>query len=108
MARVLARRGSLPALKVQQKWEKDRLALRGEGVPFYKIAPDFEQYFTALRNIAGVPKANEPGRILPEFDPKWLDIFGEGIQAKLNLWKREAELSNGTSVIGDTHLRAKL
>ena len=108
MARVFAGRGNLPALEVQQKWEKDRLALRGEGVPFYKIAPDFEEYFTALRNVAGEPKAGSPGRILPKFDPKWLDIFGEGIQSKLTLWKREADLVNDANVTGVAQLRAKL
>lgn len=75
----------------QQRWEEERQAKHGNGVPFYKIAPDFKEYFTALKDIADSPEEGKPGRKLLDFDPAWLEIFLGGVQTRLELWKRERE-----------------
>ncbi|KAK1654090.1 hypothetical protein BDP81DRAFT_457102 [Colletotrichum phormii] len=75
-ARVFAGHGKLPPRLEQEKWEKDRLVYKGDGVPFFTLVPDFEQYFDALRTIAGEP-----------FDPKWLEAFSEVLDARIKWWK---------------------
>lgn len=52
VARFLAGRMQLPPLAEQKKWEADRLVSHGDGQPFYKIAPDFAEYFEKLRSLA--------------------------------------------------------
>lgn len=110
VARVLAGRGKLPSLTTQQEWERARLAATGEGVPFYKIGPAFEEYFTELKNIAGTPKPQGPGRILLDWDAEWLEIFGQGLQARMDFWKREVDsLKNNTAgFVSGEIVRAKL
>jgi hypothetical protein len=91
VARVLSGRGNLPSVADQQKWEVERAVSKGDGVPFYKIGPEFEEYFTTLANIAGSPQVGTPGRVLPDWNPRWLETFVEGFQKKINLWKKEAD-----------------
>lgn len=91
VARFLAGRAKLPPIEEQKRWETDRLAVRGDGLPFYKVAPDFEEYFETLRALAGVPAAGVPGRVLPKWDPAWLEIQTATIQGKLEKWRKEAE-----------------
>lgn len=79
-----------------QKWEQDRLAERGEGSPFWTLMPDFEKYFTALRTIAGDPKAGTAGRELPEFDPSWVDSFWRLIKTRVQWWENEAVVASAT------------
>ena len=81
----------MPPKEEQKRWETDRLAVRGDGLPFYKVAPDFEEYFETLRAIAGVPEPGVPGRILPKWDPAWLEIHLETIRDKIANWKKDAE-----------------
>ncbi|KAJ3961158.1 hypothetical protein N0V92_002132 [Colletotrichum tropicale] len=90
-ARVFAGRGQLPSTTEMERWEEDRLAKRGDGVPFYTLSPDFEEYFEALRAIAGEPAPGSTGRILPKFDPKWLEAFADVINARVDWWKKETE-----------------
>ncbi|KAI8245919.1 Thiol-specific monooxygenase [Colletotrichum sp. SAR 10_96] len=90
-ARVFAGRGQLPSTTEMEKWEVDRLAKRGDGVPFFTLSPDFEEYFEALRAIAGEPAPGSTGRILPKFDPKWLEAFADVINARVDWWKKETE-----------------
>ncbi|KAK1676888.1 thiol-specific monooxygenase [Colletotrichum godetiae] len=90
-ARVFAGRAKLPPRLEQEKWEKDRLAYKGDGVPFFTLAPDFEQYFEALRAIAGEPAQGTTGRVLPKFDPKWLEAFSEVLDARIEWWKKETK-----------------
>lgn len=67
-----------------EKWEGNRLAKRGDGVPFFTLSPDFEEYFEALRAIAGAPAPGSTGRVLPKFDPKWLEAFTDVINARVD------------------------
>ncbi|TLD32712.1 hypothetical protein PspLS_01001 [Pyricularia sp. CBS 133598] len=88
-ARILAGRTSrpLPSLVEMQKWEADRIAETGDGPKFTVIHPHFDEYFEALRELAG---DGEPGlgRKLPKFDPKWLDAFMDGHELRKGMWKR--------------------
>jgi hypothetical protein len=59
-------------------------------VPFYKIGPRFEEYFEALRTLAGDPAPGVPGRILPKWDPKWLAGFADILDKRLQSWKDAA------------------
>lgn len=85
------------------QWEKDRLAERGEGKPFYTLAPDWEAYFEALREIAGEPAVGTTGRVLPKFDKQWLKTFEEVLEIRLNWWKSEAQRAET-----EKHGRARL
>ncbi|KAH7062977.1 hypothetical protein BKA63DRAFT_189931 [Paraphoma chrysanthemicola] len=90
-ARVLAGRASLPSLEEQQKWEEDRIAKRGDGVPFTLVFPDFEDYFETLRRLAGEPEPGQPGRRLPRFDKKWLEAFMAGHERRKKWWAEQNE-----------------
>ncbi|EKG12696.1 Flavin-containing monooxygenase FMO [Macrophomina phaseolina MS6] len=102
-ARVLAGYASLPSKDHMLQWEKDRLAERGEGKPFYTLAPDWEAYFEALREIAGEPAVGTTGRVLPKFDKQWLKTFEEVLEIRLNWWKSEAQRAET-----EKHGRARL
>ncbi|KAF9873047.1 thiol-specific monooxygenase [Colletotrichum karsti] len=90
-ARVFAGRGKLPPRPEMEKWEQDRLIKRGDGIPFFTLSPDFEEYFEALRSIAGEPGAGTTGRVLPKFDSKWLEAFSQVINARVDWWKKETK-----------------
>lgn len=90
-ARVLAGKAQLPPLSEQQKWERDRIAEKGDGPAFTVIYPRFEEYFETLRKLAGNPKAGEPGRRLPEFDRRWVEIFNSGHERRKEMWRRKNE-----------------
>ncbi|KAK2786672.1 hypothetical protein FQN52_007680 [Onygenales sp. PD_12] len=92
-ARVLAGRAQLPPLDVQKKWEVDRIAYKGDGVPFTALAPDFEEYFNFVRDLAGNPKDGAPGRRLPKFDPEWVKTFRAGHQRRVAMWERSNKLA---------------
>lgn len=94
MARYLAGRTQLPSKQVQKKWELDRLAKRGDGQPFFKVAPDFEEYFEALRELAGEPGPGVPGRRLLKWDPAWLGIADNTMQNRIKNWKETAALTD--------------
>ena len=66
-ARFLAGRITLPPTTEQMKWEEDRIAYKGDGVPFTALYPDFEEYFEEVRKMAGEPKDGK-GRRLPKFE----------------------------------------
>ncbi|KAL3420686.1 dimethylaniline monooxygenase (n-oxide forming) [Phlyctema vagabunda] len=103
-ARVLAGRAKLPSTDEQIKWEKDRIALKGDGVPFTALYPDFEDYFETVRKLAGDPGSEQPGRKLPKFEKSWVQAFFAGHQKRVAMWERinkEAEEERGT-------LRSKL
>ncbi|KAH8821443.1 flavin-containing monooxygenase [Xylogone sp. PMI_703] len=85
-ARFLAGRIKLPDIKEQQKWEADRVAYKGDGVPFTALYPDFEEYFETVRKLAGEPSATQPGRRLPRFRKEWLDVFNAGHQKRIKMW----------------------
>lgn len=90
-ARILAGRASLPSLEDQQRWEQDRIAKRGDGPAFTLIFPDFEDYFETLRRLAGEPQAGAPGRRLPPFDRKWIEVFMAGHELRKKWWREENE-----------------
>ncbi|TVY88540.1 Thiol-specific monooxygenase [Lachnellula willkommii] len=93
VARFFAGRIVLPSKAVQKKWETDRLAVRGDGQPFFKIAPDFEAYFEALRELAGDPAPGVPGRRLLEWDPAWLQIAEQTMQQRIENWKKTSAIA---------------
>ena len=93
ISRFLAGRASLPSIDVQKRWEQDRLAIAGDGVPFYKLAPRFEEYFEALRTFAGDPSPGVPGRILPKWNPEWLGEFAAILDQRLQSWKDAAAVA---------------
>ncbi|OAL40688.1 hypothetical protein AYO20_00424 [Fonsecaea nubica] len=90
VARMLAARARLPRRHLMRKWEHDRLAKCGDGIPFFDLSSDFEEYFEGLRKFAGKPAAGSSGRRLPRYDPKWKDLFVEVVvKARLQWWEQE-------------------
>ncbi|KAL1955701.1 hypothetical protein VTO42DRAFT_8173 [Malbranchea cinnamomea] len=87
-ARVLVGRAQLPPIEEWKKWEADRIAYKGDGVPFTLLSPDFEEYFELVRKLAGEPKEGQPGRRLPKFDPEWVKIFKAGHQRRIAMWEK--------------------
>jgi hypothetical protein len=90
-ARILSGRATLPPFEEQQRWEEDRIAKKGDGAGFTLIFPDFEEYFEALREMAGDPGVGVPGRRLPPFDKTWVDVFMEGHERRKKWWMEENE-----------------
>lgn len=90
-ARLLAGRASLPPLEEQQKWERDRIANKGDGPAFTLVFPDFEDYFETVRKLAGEPAAGQPGRRLPPYDKRWFEVFMAGHERRKKWWREENE-----------------
>ncbi|KAI0128684.1 hypothetical protein BJ170DRAFT_341175 [Xylariales sp. AK1849] len=86
-ARILAGRAKLPPVEEQQRWETERIKSRGDGPKFALVFPDFEEYFTSLREMAG-PGENGLGRQLPPFDQAWYDRFMAGHELRKAMWNR--------------------
>jgi hypothetical protein len=89
-ARYLAGRITLPSIATQEKWEVDRVAYKGDGVPFTALYPDFEDYFETTRALAGEPKDGK-GRRLPPFEKKWVKAFQEGHERRKRWWVEKNE-----------------
>ncbi|KAL7952366.1 hypothetical protein V8C34DRAFT_323631 [Trichoderma compactum] len=51
-ARLLAGRATLPPVDEMRRWESERIRVRGDGVKFTLIFPNFEDYFETLRELA--------------------------------------------------------
>ena len=91
-ARILAGRAAVPDLKEMQRWEEERIKVRGDGPKFSLIFPDFEEYFETLRKLAGEGEtARGVGRKLPRFRPEWFRAFMEGHDLRKRMWKRVNE-----------------
>lgn len=86
-ARYLAGRITLPPLKEQDSWEQKRIEIKGDGVPFSALYPDFEQYFEEVRLLAGEP-TDGVGRKLPKFEKEWRAEFDAGHLRRIAMWKR--------------------
>ncbi|TVY93763.1 Thiol-specific monooxygenase [Lachnellula willkommii] len=89
-ARFLAGRITLPPVSEQVKWEEDRIAYKGDGVPFTALYPDFEEYFEVVRKMAGEPQDGK-GRPLPKFEKWWRDNFDNAHLKRIAMWKRGNE-----------------
>ncbi|KAJ5111232.1 hypothetical protein N7532_001767 [Penicillium argentinense] len=94
-ARVLAGRATLPSDAEQEKWEQERIALKGDGPPFSAVNPDFKEYFEEMRALAGEPAAGAPGRRLPVFDQRWKDDFDAGHERRKEMWRRANRAAMG-------------
>ncbi|KAH8676745.1 flavin dependent monooxygenase-like protein [Tricladium varicosporioides] len=93
-ARFLAGRITLPPLSEQIRWEEDRIACKGDGVPFTALYPDFELYFEEIRRMAGEPiekGGRLVGRPLPKFEKHWRDEFDAAHLRRIAMWKRGNE-----------------
>lgn len=100
-ARFLAGKVDLPPPEEQEKWEQDRTALKGDGVAFTALYPDFEEYFEEVRALAGMPKNDDGGRRLPKFDPEWRKNFDAAHLKRIAMWqemnrKAEVEIASKT------------
>ncbi|KAH7202161.1 hypothetical protein DER44DRAFT_786591 [Fusarium oxysporum] len=86
-ARILAGRASVPSQEEMQRWEDERIQTHGDGPKFSVVFPDFEDYFEAVRELAG---EGEPGvgRKLPKFRREWFRNFIEGTELRKGLWRR--------------------
>ena len=117
-ARVLAGRSRLPALPVQEGWERARIAEKGDGPAFTVLNPEFEAYFEEVRALAGEPGAvlgsgseastTTVGRRLPPFQKAWVEAFDAGHRRRIRMWER-ANLA-GTAVLpvdGHAHLEGE-
>ena len=90
VARFLAGRITLPSINEQIKWEENRIAYKGDGVPFTALYPDFEEYFEEIRKMAGEPKDGK-GRPLPKFEKWWREDFNQGHLFRIKMWQRGNE-----------------
>lgn len=90
VARFFAGRITLPSAEEQLKWEQDRIAYKGDGVPFTALYPDFEEYFEEIRGMAGEPKDGK-GRRLPKFEKSWREQFDAGHLLRISMWQRGNE-----------------
>lgn len=86
-ARLLAGRAALPSLEEMRAWEAARIKVKGDGVKFTMIFPEFEDYFEALRELAG-DREEGKGRKLPKFRREWVRAFLDGHELRKNMWRR--------------------
>ncbi|KAJ4855628.1 flavin-binding monooxygenase-like domain-containing protein [Trichoderma breve] len=86
-ARLLAGRATLPPIEKMRRWETERIKVRGDGVKFTLIFPDFEDYFETLRELAGEGEEGK-GRKLPKFQREWVRAFLDGHERRKAMWKR--------------------
>ncbi len=107
-ARLLAGRATLPPLEEQQRWERDRIAKKGDGPGFTLVFPDFEEYFETVRKLAGEPASGQPGRILPPYDKRWFDVFMAGHEKRKKWWREENEKARQKLRQGNEPPRAQL
>jgi hypothetical protein len=91
-ARYLAGRITLPPISEQIQWEEDRIANKGDGVPFTALYPDFEEYFEEVRKLAGEPFYGK-GRPLPKFEKVWREDFDRAHLKRIAMWKRVNEVA---------------
>ncbi|KAI1391001.1 FAD/NAD(P)-binding domain-containing protein [Hypoxylon trugodes] len=91
VARHLAGRAakSLPSVPEQLEWERARVAEKGGGKDYYSIAPDYAAFFEFLQAIAGEPAPGTTGRVLPPFDPKWLELWTGMVANKIEGFQRK-------------------
>ncbi|KAK4160216.1 thiol-specific monooxygenase [Cladorrhinum sp. PSN259] len=112
VARHLAGRARpLPSIAAQQLWEAKRVADKKGGKDYYSLAPDYEEYFEFLRNIARDPAPGTTGRVLPKFDKQWLVTWKEMVAPKLKAFEEErkrAEEDDRGKKTGGKGLKAKL
>ena len=87
-ARYLAGRVQLPPIAERTKWEEDRIEEKGDGVPFTALYPHFEEYFEAVRKLAGEPHKGK-GRLLPPFDKEWRAKFDAAHLKRITMWKNQ-------------------
>lgn len=106
-ARFLAGRLTLPSIEEQEKWEKDRVAYKGDGVPFTALYPDFEEYFETVRKLAGEPTEGR-GRKLPKFEKKWVEVFHAGHQRRIKWWEENNEAARKNKETSSGLVKAKL
>lgn len=92
-ARILAGRATLPPLEEQQKWEADRVTKKGDKPAFTTIFPDFEEYFEAVRRMAG--PGGETSRQLPPYDREWFNLFMSGHERRKAMWERQNKQASG-------------
>lgn len=89
-ARLLAGRAgpeALPSLEEMRAWEAARVKVKGDGVKFTMVFPEFEDYFETLRKLAGEGVEGK-GRKLPKFRREWTRAFMDGHELRKNMWRR--------------------
>ncbi|OJJ84648.1 uncharacterized protein ASPGLDRAFT_25325 [Aspergillus glaucus CBS 516.65] len=91
-ARLLAGRATLPPLDEMRRWEAERVKVRGDGVKFTLLFPNFEDYFETVRRLAGEGEEGK-GRKLPKFRREWVRAFLDGHDRRKNMWKKLNENS---------------
>ncbi|KAI9932001.1 hypothetical protein ASPWEDRAFT_171871 [Aspergillus wentii DTO 134E9] len=89
VARYFAGRNAkeLPSPSEQDRWEVDRLQYKGPSATFHEIKPDFNDYFSFLRDLAGPPAPGTNGYELPPWEDKWAAQGFEILQLKDKYWK---------------------
>jgi hypothetical protein len=106
IARHLAGRAkALPPVEEQKEWEAKMVERLGGGKSYYSIAPNYEEYFEFLKDIAGDPVRGTTGIPLPSFDQKWLTLWAGIAAPKIRYWKRVKQRAEEEQ---ETPLRAKL
>lgn len=102
---LLGRAKALPPIKEQKEWERKRVAALGGGKSYYSIAPNYEEFFQFLRDIAGDPVPGTTGLTLPPFDKKWLELWAGMVAPKIQAWERTRKKAEEEAA---GHTRAKL
>jgi hypothetical protein len=70
-------------------WEQDRIAKVGDGVSFFTISDNLEEYFESLRILAGEPADGTTGRVLPKYEKAWIDAFQRVVAMRNRWWDQE-------------------
>lgn len=82
--------------------------MKGGGKDYYSIAPDYQQFFEFLREIAGEPAPGTTGRVLPKFDPELLKVWTGMVAAKLRGFEESRRKAEEELKKVQTPIKAKL
>ena len=104
VARVVAGRAKLPTQEDMRKWEEEKMERNGDGLAFFNIGLDFEEYFEGLRMLAGDPAPGSSARALPRFEKRWVEGLTTIIELRKRWWKKERMIAERATETGpDLH-----
>lgn len=86
---VLRGRVSLPPIKDQLQWEKERIANKGDSRAFHVIPPEYQNYYQELLDLVGPYRGL--GHELEPYNEEWEGIINNAISLKLKYWTRNTE-----------------
>ncbi|KAL4965917.1 uncharacterized protein BDV14DRAFT_49345 [Aspergillus stella-maris] len=89
VARYYAGHGrKLPPQDDQERWEAEKVALKGDSYKFHDVTGEMKEHMEFLRELAGPPAAGTDGYELPPVADEWLEKCFSVFRLKDEYWRR--------------------